>query len=251
MELRPAYLCNRSMKSQDPLCDPETGECTPAEVSSESPAVEEKGTNEIIYVGDPMCSWCWGISNHLKKLKAHFSNFKFTVVVGGLRPGGGDPWDDQFKNFLKHHWKEVNERSRQPFGYTLFDREKFNYDTEPACRAVVVARDWISEMELEFFEAVSRKFYVENSDPTEVVFYASICEKFEIPFEDFSKKFQSDEARLETNQDFMLGRNWGVTSYPTVVLRHNDELFQINRGYTEFEMMKRTVENIKSSTITS
>jgi putative protein-disulfide isomerase len=74
-------------------------------------AVEQKQTNEgkIIYVGDPMCSWCYGISKHLILLKNHFSNLEFNIVVGGLRPGGGDVWDEQFKVFIQHHWKEVNE----------------------------------------------------------------------------------------------------------------------------------------------
>ena len=62
------------------------------------------------------------------------------IVLGGLRPGGGEAWNEEFKGFLKHHWEEVTARSGQPFGDKLFSLDHFNYDTEPACRAVVVAR---------------------------------------------------------------------------------------------------------------
>ena len=118
---------------KDPFCDPVTGECTPASLEGET-SKAQKADGEIIYIGDPMCSWCWGISNHLQELKEHFAEHKFSIVLGGLRPGGGDPWDDNFKGFLKHHWEEVTARSGQPFGYKLFDRASFNYDTEPPCR---------------------------------------------------------------------------------------------------------------------
>ena len=234
------------MNAQDPFCDPETGECTPAalpELEQQETAREE---GEIIYVGDPMCSWCWGISNHLRDLKSHYKSMKFSIVLGGLRPGGGDPWDDQFKAFLKHHWHEVTQRSGQPFGYTLFDREEFNYDTEPSCRAVVAAKHWLGEEVLEFYEAVSRHFYVDNEDPTKVEFYQPICDQFNIPFEEFKVVFEKEETRLETYRDFQTNRQWGVRGYPTMLFKTNEQLYQINHGYTEFEDMKRVIEKIRT-----
>ncbi|MFY0601701.1 MAG: DsbA family protein [Cyclobacteriaceae bacterium] len=234
------------MTSKNQYCDPITGECTPADLGDFQPAIVKETDKEIIYVGDPMCSWCWGISNHLKELKSHFSQYKFSIVAGGLRPGGGDPWDDNFKSFLMHHWKEVTERSGQPFGYDLFDREEFHYDTEPACRAVVASRKWMSENELAFNEAVSKRFYVDNEDPNEPEFYRAICEQFDIPFDEFLVVFQSEETKYATHQEFQLNRSWGVRGYPTVLFKHKGQLFQINHGYTEFDQMKSTIERVLS-----
>ena len=92
-----------------------------------------KTDEEIIYVGDPMCSWCWGLSPQLNALQRYGQQLgiPFSLVMGGLRPGGGEAWNADFKGFLKHHWEEVTQRSGQPFGYGLFDLEDFNYDTEP------------------------------------------------------------------------------------------------------------------------
>ncbi|MCP4459112.1 MAG: hypothetical protein GY816_13980 [Cytophagales bacterium] len=109
------------------FCDPETGECRLTDLSAKSEEIEFEKGKEIIYIGDPMCSWYWGISKHLKSLKEQFSKYKFTIVVGGLRSGGGNPWNDEMKSFLKHHWEELTKRSGQPFGNKLFDLEYFNY----------------------------------------------------------------------------------------------------------------------------
>jgi len=234
------------MKDENAFCDPVTGECKPADLAELAPQKAIDEDMEIIYVGDPMCSWCWGISNHLKQLKDQYPQFPFKIVLGGLRPGGGEAWDDRMKDFLRHHWTEVAQRSGQPFGYALFDREEFNYDTEPPCRAVVTARMMGLTNELDFFELVSRKFYVENEDPGEEAFYQSICEAFGLDYARFLELFNSEEARYKTHNDFQVNRQWGVKGYPTVLFKAKEQLFQINYGYTEFEQMSKVIEKIRS-----
>lgn len=228
-------------------CDPETGICTPSSLAEltnigKNPKADK---TEIIYVGDPMCSWCWGISPDLIKLRDHYreSQVAFRILVGGLRPGGGDPWDDQMKDFLKHHWKQVSEKSGQKFGYRLFDLEEFNYDTEPSCRAVVAARLLVKDREMEFFEVIQRKFYVESQDPNNPSFYASICDEFGINYGDFLNRFESNEVHQETINEFNLNRSWGVRGYPSVLLHHNDQLHQVAYGYSTFDRMKVQIQN--------
>jgi putative protein-disulfide isomerase len=164
--------------------------------------------------------------------------------MGGLRPGGGEEWDQRMKDFLKHHWEEVTKRSGQPFGYDLFDKEDFNYDTEPPCRAVIAAKNWLGEDVLGFFEAVSRKFYVESEDPGTNEFYRSVCEEFNIPFDEFIIEFEKEETKYKTHQDFQLNRQWGVKGYPTVLFKAKNELYQINYGYTEFTQMSEVIGKI-------
>ncbi len=78
------------------------------------------------------------VANNIQKLRNHFSeSLDFELVMGGLRPGGGDPWNAEMKSFLKEHWDHVKTASGQEFGYSLFERNEFDYDTEPPSRAVV------------------------------------------------------------------------------------------------------------------
>lgn len=227
-------------------CDPVTGLCTPAPLENGATETVFRDDVEIIYVGDPLCSWCWGISptlNHLEQAAAT-NGIPYRIVVGGLRPGGGDAWDEKFQNFLKHHWEEVNERSGQPFGYQLFERESFNYDTEPPCRAVVAARMIDATKERRFFELIQHHFYVQNEDPGTVAFYAPICEELGIDFAQFSTVFESEEAVRTTIREFQQNRQWGVTGYPTVLLRTGQELHLLARGYAEFDQMWSSINLI-------
>ena len=226
-------------------CDPTTGLCKVPESSSNSDSkIDWKTNEEIIYVGDPMCSWCWGISPQLNALQRYSTKngIPFTIVMGGLRAGGGDAWNTEFKNFLKHHWEEVSNRSGQPFGYTLFNTGYFNYDTEPSCRAIVTVRNMAPQKVLRFYELVQHSFYVKSNDPKVVEFYEPICKKLDINFTDFALKFSSKEMKEATQKDFTKSRSIGATGFPSVIYRKKDTYQFIARGYTTYENMKAKME---------
>ena len=227
-------------------CDPLTGLCTLPDYDAPSEPISWKQDEEIVYIGDPMCSWCWGISPELNALErfATSENIKFSAVMGGLRPGGGQEWDDEFKSFLKHHWEEVSKRSGQPFGYDLFDQADFNYDTEPACRATVTAREIAPEKALSFYELVQHYFYVKSQDPSDVEFYKPICEQLSMDYDQFAEMFSSDEMKYATAQDFAQSRQWGIRAFPTVVYWKDKKLRLIAQGYASFEMLRDRVLEI-------
>ncbi|MFQ5636915.1 MAG: hypothetical protein ACE5IR_02840 [bacterium] len=59
---------------------------------------------EIIYVADPMCSWCWGFSPVLAKIR-QVAKDKVTVslLVGGLRAGETNELDDRMNIPLREN----------------------------------------------------------------------------------------------------------------------------------------------------
>ena len=62
-------------------------------------------TAEFLYVGDVMCSWCWGFAPTLTKLTENFQ-LPIRVVNGGLRPGpSAELLDNRMASFLGHHWE--------------------------------------------------------------------------------------------------------------------------------------------------
>ena len=118
----------------------------------------------LIYIGDPMCSWCYGFSPEITKAKEELeSTVDFLLIMGGLRPNGTETMAD-LGDFLKEHWDHVNQRSEMPFNYDILKDESFVYDTEPPCRAVVTMRKLNPKKEFDFFKEVQRAFYYENKN---------------------------------------------------------------------------------------
>lgn len=228
-------------------CDPVTGACLLPELdtaASAKPAALRQGV-AVRYVGDPMCSWCWGISPTVSAL-ANFcaeEGIAFSITMGGLRAGGGDPWSPQFKDFLRNEWQHIAQVTGQPFGFTLLDAPHFNYDTEPACRAVATvkllqAKHALPEaVVLQFFSAIQQKFYVQGQDTTNVVFYADICTALGLDVNEFTTLFDSHEAKQAVHQEFVRCRQWGVRSFPTILLERNGEMSPLAVGMIKTDQL--------------
>ncbi len=223
------------------LCDPETGLCELPEAGQKSVSeVGNRPSGEVLYVGDPMCSWCWGVSPGLRQLEAeaNWRGLRFRVLVGGLRPGGGDLWNARFKNFLRHHWEEIGARTGQPFDLGFFDRTTFNYDTEPSCRAFYVMRGMLEELPgpttraYEVFAAIQRKFYAEAQDPTVASFYESICIEHGLDLPEFMNRFNHPDAQRATAREFQEVAALGVRGFPTVLFRGPDSVEMLAGGYS-------------------
>lgn len=222
-------------------CNPVTGTCElPLDDTVPVGGNSKQDTLMAVhYVGDPMCSWCWGLSPVLENIRIHCdkNNIDFTVTMGGLRAGGGDPWNDGFKQFLQNEWKHIAAVTGQPFGFSILAQPVFNYDTEPACRAVAVAQEILRQRgeldtsTLTFFAAVQRKFYVEGRDPKETDFYMSVCEEVGLDFDAFKQLFESETGRQATLAHFSRCRAWGVRSFPTLLAEHNRKRHVVATGY--------------------
>src|SRR5690554_7445002 len=98
---------------------------------------------QLIYILDPMCSWCWGFSPVLRQVlqRAQIAKLPVTLRVGGLRSGEQAVLDDNKRAAILGHWQRVAETTGQPFNFAEALPSDFLYDTEPACRALVVARE--------------------------------------------------------------------------------------------------------------
>jgi putative protein-disulfide isomerase len=185
----------------------------------------------ILYIGDPMCSWCYGFSPELDKIKAAFPTKKFEMIMGGLRPDGEETIGD-LSEFLMHHWQEVQKKSGQKFNYGILKTNpNAYYNTEPACRAVIVMRQFDPEKEYEYFKAVQRSFYIANNHPAEEEVYSKIAEEMGLNEDKFYKALVKMDAKVASYADFEKARSLGVSGFPALMAYNGDKVIQICKGY--------------------
>lgn len=200
---------------------------------------------KIMYFGDPMCSWCWGITHHLDWVKETFSDqLDFELVLGGLRPGGGDEWTPEFREMLRSHWEHVEQASGQPFDYSFFERKSFEYDTEPAARAVRVVRDMDPSLEWRFYKELQKSFYALNMDITDQRVLESVVGNLGFGVEQFRSLFQSQGYRQLTYQDFAKAQMLGVRGFPTVLLQIASAYHPVALGYATKHQMQSKLEQL-------
>src|SRR5680860_227043 len=130
----------------------------------------------LIYVVDPMCSWCWGFSLVFQDILQRYQDqVQIQLMLGGLRPGNTERFDEQRRAYILSHWHAVHERTGQPFNFDFQPEPSFTYDTEPPSRAVVVVRQLAPEKEFVFVKSVQEAFYVKNANVTQEKILADLA----------------------------------------------------------------------------
>lgn len=186
----------------------------------------------LVYVGDPMCSWCWGFAPELREL-CETHRLPLEILVGGLRPGpSAEPLDGRLAAFLRREWARIAETTGQPFDVDALDgREGWVYDTEPAARAVVTMREMAPASTLDFFETVQRAFYAGGIDVTDLSVYPSLIHGLPVDEARFMERLADEGSRAAAWRDFADVRRMGVNGFPTLLLREGPSLSLLARGY--------------------
>lgn len=199
-------------------------------------------SDTLIYIGDPMCSWCYGFSPELDKIKAAFPNTVFEMVMGGLRAGGQETVAD-LEDFLHHHWIEVEKASGQRFNHAILSRGNLIYNTEPACRAVTVVRQLNPQKTYEYFKSLQKAFYVENLIPTDLDVLTQLAFEVGINPEDFKNTYRNPQAKADVYSEFDLANALGAKGFPTLIAKINQRMFLVTSGYQKSDKIILSLKN--------
>ncbi len=202
----------------------------------------------LLYVADPMCSWCYGFGASMSELLAEpgaLRPLNLALVMGGLRPYTTEPIGSARVEEILGHWRHVADATGLPFTpapHTALHTPGFVYDTEPASRATVTVRSMWSQHTWRYFKAVQAAFYAEARDVTRPEVLADIAEQLGLPRADFAKGFASEAMRQATAQDFEQSRDWGITGFPAVVAEKDGALHWVCRGYVPTAQLRLQAE---------
>lgn len=194
---------------------------------------------KLIYIGDPMCSWCYGFGKELSAVLAAEPGLPLEIVVGGLQAGGRQVLDAAGKQFRLGHWARVEAASGLPFNREgLMAREGFVYDTEPICRAVVVARTLAPEAPLlDVFRALQRAFYVDALDTTDPATLARVTAQalteagHPTDAETALRQYHAASTIEAARDDFRTARALGVSSFPALLMEAGGVHYAVAPGY--------------------
>ncbi len=192
----------------------------------------------LIYVVDPMCSWCWGFSPIFEAIVRRYQDqVMIQVLMGGLRPGNTERFDKQRRAYILSHWHAVHARTGQPFNFAFQMGSSFTYDTEPPSRAVVVVRQLAPEKEFTFLKSVQEVFYVKNEDVTQNEILEDLASAQGIDRAKFLEWFQNPTIKQSVWEEFDQARQLGVSGFPTLLGRNGHDLITFTYGYQPEEVL--------------
>ena len=207
---------------------------------------------KLIFVGDPMCSWCYGFGKEMTSIVENMPELDVQIVMGGMAAGSKQVLDEAGKQFRLTHWLRVEQMSGAEFNRdALLARKNFVYDTEPVCRAVVTARMMQPSANLlKIFRAFQRAFYADGLDTTDGMVLAEIGAAalresgFSVAVEEFFERWSSDEAIQAAAADFALTQKLGVSGFPTLFVEWNGKRGRLGSGYMRADEVQQTLESL-------
>jgi putative protein-disulfide isomerase len=198
----------------------------------------------LLYIADPLCSWCYGFGPELDKLLARHPGTRLDLVMGGLRPFNTDPMSEAFRDMLRGHWQHVAAASGLPFSEAIFADPDFIYDTEPPCRAVVTARMMDGTLALPLMKAVQSAFYRDGRNVTRPTVLAEIASECGYDRDEFLETLESSEMRDETRLDFNTAQTLGVGGFPTLGVAYGQQLYLVTSGFVTADVLEERLGQI-------
>lgn len=207
----------------------------------------------IYYVYDPLCSWCYGFSPVIKKIKNTYEEqFDFQVISGGMQSGERKQPVSAIRDYLKGAYKNVTERTGVEFGEQFMEvLEEGNrmLDSVPPSIALSIVKDLKPAETLNFAATIQEAIYYDGFNWNLVDEYFPYLKQYDIAPEVFKQKFEDPLYKEKTLEDFKLAANFGVTGFPSVILKKEDKYYLIAQGFVPYEQLKATIEQVLSAKV--
>ena len=107
----------------------------------------------------------------------------------------------------------------------------FVYDTEPACRALVAARELDAERVWPLLKLIQGAFYEQGLDVTTAPRLVELAEQAGFDRAAFAEALTRADTRAATAADFGWVQGLGIAGFPTLLAERNGQLALLTNGY--------------------
>ncbi len=185
----------------------------------------------LIYVMDPMCSWCWGLAPLLDSIRVEFPELPLRLVAGSLRSHLQTPLDTASRQALADHWQAVAALSGQPFSDPHELPVSLVFNVGPASRALIAARSLDERLAWPFARAVQHAFYAQGLDVTQPTVLRQIAVDTGYDAEAFAARFDQPETQQQLDQDWNWVADRGFAELPILFAERDGQLALLCNGF--------------------
>jgi putative protein-disulfide isomerase len=202
---------------------------------------------KLIYIADPLCSWCYGFQSELDKvLHQYADSLQIELVVGGMGIGNKKILDQEFKESLNDHWTQVHKHTGQVFDHKMINTKGLIYNSEPICQAIVAAKTLDSSKALTMHKKLQTAFYAQNKNVTKFPAILEVAVEVGLDTAAFREIYFSEANKKKTIAEFKRVEKNGVDTFPVLILVSKKETILINEGYNSHkDVIKKLKKTLK------
>lgn len=198
----------------------------------------------LIYVHDPMCSWCWGFEPTRQIIFAAVNGrMQIRRMVGGLAPDSDVPMPTEMRSMLQQTWQQIQQTiPGTRFNFEFWQKCSPRRSTYPANRAVLAAREQGDEFDAQMTARIQQAYYLEAKNPSDNSTLIKLATDIGLDSERFANDLVADSIQQQLNDEIRTAREMGINSFPSLAVKNTGGLHHIRLNYTHPEAMLREIE---------
>jgi len=202
---------------------------------------------QLIYIHDPMCSWCWGYAPTWSKLKALLNeDIEVIYKIGGLAPDSSSDMPEQMQAILQKTWRNIAAKLGTQFNFDFWTLCKPRRSTYPACRAVIIARS--SDKESRMISAIQQAYYLEAKNPSDEDVLCQLAQEVGIcSAVEFNQQLVSSVVNDQLLEELDYIRRLPIQGFPSLVIKQNNRFHPIAVNYTDAQATYSEIKTVLSS----
>lgn len=188
----------------------------------------------LMYIYDPMCSWCWGYQATWQLLQEKLSSIlNVQYVVGGLAVDCDEPMSRDMQQFLQQTWRNINAQLGTEFNFDFWTQCQPRRSTYPACRAVIAARE--QGLEQAMYLAIQQGYYLHAKNPSDNSTLVRMAASIGLNTNTFENALHSEKINQQLLTEIAFARQLPLNGFPSLVLAINNQFIPIELDYKSWQ----------------
>lgn len=195
---------------------------------------------QLLYVMDPMCSWCWAFRGPLEEFRQRHPELPLRLLMGGLAPDSDTPMPAALRHKIEQIWHQIEQQTGATFNYDFWQQNTPRRSTYPACRAVICAGSLGGSGSAEkMADAVQLAYYQRALNPSDNSTLIQLAGEIGLDAAKFANQLSSNAIEQELQQQLGLVGQLGIGGFPALLLQQGQQLQPLALGYTSLEKLEQ------------
>jgi putative protein-disulfide isomerase len=193
----------------------------------------------LIYVHDPMCSWCWGFADVYEQLLQKLpAEIVIRRLLGGLAPDSEVPMSESMQAMLQQTWRRIEAMiPGKQFNFEFWSKCTPRRSTYPACRAVIAAREQGEQNDPIMTRAIQQAYYQQARNPSDHETLVKLAAEIGLDAKRFASQLLDEKTHQQLLDEIDSARSIGIDSFPSLMLEQNGRFTSILANYTNMDQI--------------
>ena len=197
----------------------------------------------MVFVTDPMCSWCWGMADSIKEIYEKYkAKIELDLMLGGMNTDSTDCVGDYGKKFLMHLWNEIHQTTGKEFGFKL--PHSYVHNSLLPCLAIELVKSEDIDRAFDLLYELQSLFFVKGANINDMHLLLELLPNYGVTREQASLAMDQSSVKERVKFQFENSRSFGTSVLPSMLFDDGEGYKLLLGGYADTEIIENTLSRL-------